>query len=88
MPVTPQNQIAHIENVSTLSGLKELNLAENRIERIGHSLDLLTKLENLNVSGNNISSFREITHLVRLPGLRMLGLKVTTRVNIPARSWV
>ncbi|XP_041469372.1 leucine-rich repeat-containing protein 9-like isoform X1 [Lytechinus variegatus] len=69
------NNIANIEGLNGLTALSELNLADNKIEKIGHSLDNHDKLENLNLSGNNICSFKDITHLVRLPRLRILGLK-------------
>ncbi|KAJ8046058.1 Leucine-rich repeat-containing protein 9 [Holothuria leucospilota] len=70
-----RNQIVNVEGLTELSKLKNLNLAGNRIEKIGHSLDGHTKLFNLNLSGNNISTLKELTHLIRLPGLKILGLK-------------
>ncbi|KAJ8341293.1 hypothetical protein SKAU_G00335840 [Synaphobranchus kaupii] len=69
------NCITVIEGLDTLQNLKELNLADNAIERIGHSLDCNSGLENLNLSGNKICSFKELTHLARLPNLKSLGLK-------------
>ncbi|KAM4625879.1 leucine-rich repeat-containing protein 9 [Polymixia lowei] len=69
------NYINHIEGLNALENLKELNLADNNIEKIGHSLDPNIKLENLNLSGNNICSFKELTFLAQLPHLRELGLK-------------
>ncbi|XP_022094850.1 leucine-rich repeat-containing protein 9-like [Acanthaster planci] len=70
-----ENIIANIEGTGALVQLRSLNLAANRIEKIGHSLDVNSNLEVLNLSGNNISSFRELTHLIRLPKLKHLGLK-------------
>jgi Leucine-rich repeat (LRR) protein len=70
-----QNRITNIEGVGALLKLHNLNLADNRIEQIGHSLDVNINLEVLNLSGNNICSFRELTHLIRLPKLKHLGLK-------------
>ena len=49
--------------------LKSLLLAGNKIEIIGNSLDNLTELVNLNLSGNKIYSFRQILNLNRLPNL-------------------
>ncbi|CAG2238484.1 Leucine-rich repeat-containing protein 9 [Mytilus edulis] len=69
------NCIVNIENISMLSKLKQLNLAENKITRIGHTLDSNKKLEDLNLSGNNITSLRELTQLMRLPTLHSLSLK-------------
>ncbi|XP_038049791.1 leucine-rich repeat-containing protein 9-like isoform X3 [Patiria miniata] len=70
-----QNNIVNIEGIGELVQLRNLNLAANRIEQIGHCLDVNRNLEALNLSGNNISSFRELTHLIRLPKLKHLGLK-------------
>ncbi|CAB1335268.1 unnamed protein product [Coregonus sp. 'balchen'] len=69
------NFITHIEGLNTLQKLRELNLADNNIEKIGHSLDPNISIENLNLSGNKISSFKELTLLAPLPSLRELGLK-------------
>ncbi|XP_077863786.1 leucine-rich repeat-containing protein 9-like [Saccoglossus kowalevskii] len=70
-----KNNISVIEGLSGLVYLKELNLAENKIDKIGHSLDSHLRLEHLNLSGNKIYSFKELTNLVRLPNLKFLGLK-------------
>ncbi|XP_041928695.1 leucine-rich repeat-containing protein 9 [Alosa sapidissima] len=69
------NLITKIEGLETLEKLKELNLAENAIERIGHSLDPNINLQNLNLSGNQISSFKELTPLAALGQLKELGLQ-------------
>ncbi|TNN84206.1 Leucine-rich repeat-containing protein 9 [Liparis tanakae] len=69
------NCITQIKGLNTLHNLKELNLADNNIEKIGHSLDPNVRLQNLNLSGNKISSFKELTLLSRLPHLRELALK-------------
>uniref|UniRef100_A0A672RG25 Leucine rich repeat containing 9 n=1 Tax=Sinocyclocheilus grahami TaxID=75366 RepID=A0A672RG25_SINGR len=70
-----KNQISDIQGLNSLVSLKELNLADNAIETLGHSLDPNINLQNLNLSGNKISSFKELTHLARLPRLRHLSLK-------------
>ncbi|XP_035243517.1 leucine-rich repeat-containing protein 9 isoform X2 [Anguilla anguilla] len=77
------NCITLIEGLDTLLNLRELNLADNAIERIGHGLDCNSGLENLNLSGNKISSFKELTHLARLPSLTSLGLKDPQSVPNP-----
>uniref|UniRef100_A0A4W5RBH2 Leucine rich repeat containing 9 n=1 Tax=Hucho hucho TaxID=62062 RepID=A0A4W5RBH2_9TELE len=69
------NFITHIEGLNTLQKLRELNLADNNIEKIGHSLDPNISIENLNLSGNKICSFKELTFLAPLTCLRELGLK-------------
>nr|XP_020669357.1 LOW QUALITY PROTEIN: leucine-rich repeat-containing protein 9-like [Pogona vitticeps] len=63
------NQIKEIEGLNTLQKLKELNLAGNLISKIGNSFDPNGKIEKLNLSGNRICSFKEITNLARLPHL-------------------
>ncbi|KAM4013887.1 leucine-rich repeat-containing protein 9 isoform 2-T5 [Anomaloglossus baeobatrachus] len=68
------NEIEVIEGLDTLQSLKELNLAGNLIHSIGSCLDPNIHLERLNLSGNEISSFK-ITNLSRLPNLKDLGLK-------------
>ncbi|XP_076841776.1 leucine-rich repeat-containing protein 9 isoform X2 [Brachyhypopomus gauderio] len=69
------NLISEIKGLNTLENLRELNLTDNLIETIGDSLDQNNKLQTLNLSGNNISSFKELTGLARLSGLRDLDLK-------------
>ncbi|XP_055025567.2 leucine-rich repeat-containing protein 9 isoform X2 [Misgurnus anguillicaudatus] len=73
-----KNQISDIEGLSLLVNLKELNLADNVIKKLGHSLDQNISLQNLNLSGNKISSLKELTHLTRLSQLRHLSLKGPT----------
>ncbi|XP_056023048.1 leucine-rich repeat-containing protein 9-like isoform X3 [Ostrea edulis] len=69
------NCIKNIENLEKLKMLEVLNLAENQIDKIGHCLDANQKIKDLNLSGNPISSLRELTHLMRLPELQSLNLK-------------
>ncbi|XP_076014640.1 leucine-rich repeat-containing protein 9 [Genypterus blacodes] len=69
------NGITDIQGLSLLENLKELNLADNNIEKIGHSLDLNVNLQHLNLSGNKIKSFKELTFLACLPDLIELLLK-------------
>ncbi|XP_062851756.1 leucine-rich repeat-containing protein 9 isoform X2 [Trichomycterus rosablanca] len=69
------NQISHIQGLHTLEKLTELNLADNFIETIGNSLEQNKDLQILNLSGNKISSFKELTHLRHLSKLKELGLK-------------
>ncbi|XP_077320515.1 leucine-rich repeat-containing protein 9 isoform X1 [Lithobates pipiens] len=68
------NQIEVIEGLETLQNLKELNLAGNLIHSVGHCLDPNVSLERLNLSGNNIASFKELTNLARLKNIKDLGL--------------
>uniref|UniRef100_A0A4W6FKF0 Leucine rich repeat containing 9 n=1 Tax=Lates calcarifer TaxID=8187 RepID=A0A4W6FKF0_LATCA len=77
------NCISHIQGLNTLQNLKELNLADNIIEKIGHSLDPNVSLQSLNLSGNKISSFKELTLLACLPHLRVLALKDPTSTPNP-----
>ncbi|KAI4885617.1 hypothetical protein NFI96_019058, partial [Prochilodus magdalenae] len=69
------NSISEIEGLDTLENLKELNLADNLIQNIAHSLHKNKNLQILNLSGNNISSFKELTKLTCLSKLRELSLK-------------
>ncbi|XP_066535622.1 leucine-rich repeat-containing protein 9 [Hoplias malabaricus] len=69
------NFISEIQGLNTLENLKELNLADNLIQTVGHSLDHNTNLQKLNLSGNKISSFKELTSLTHLSKLRELSLK-------------
>ncbi|XP_061469286.1 leucine-rich repeat-containing protein 9 isoform X2 [Rhineura floridana] len=68
------NQIKEIEGLIALQKLKDLNLAGNLISKIGYRLDPSGKIEKLNLSGNRICSFKEITNLARLPYLADLCL--------------
>uniref|UniRef100_A0A665WH06 Leucine rich repeat containing 9 n=1 Tax=Echeneis naucrates TaxID=173247 RepID=A0A665WH06_ECHNA len=77
------NCISQIQGLDTLLNLKELNLADNIIEKIGHSLDPNVSLQSLNLSGNKISSFKELTLLSSLTNLRVLALKDPTSTPNP-----
>uniref|UniRef100_A0A7N8YRZ6 Leucine rich repeat containing 9 n=1 Tax=Mastacembelus armatus TaxID=205130 RepID=A0A7N8YRZ6_9TELE len=72
------NCITQIQGLNTLQNLKELNLADNIIEKIGQSLDPNVSLQNLNLSGNKIISFKELTLLACLPDLKELALNDPT----------
>ncbi|OCT68507.1 leucine-rich repeat-containing protein 9 isoform X2 [Xenopus laevis] len=69
------NEIRAIEGLDMMQNLKELNLAVNLIHSVGERLDPNVQLERLNLSGNKISSFKELTNLARLANLLDLGLK-------------
>uniref|UniRef100_A0A3Q0TH52 Leucine rich repeat containing 9 n=1 Tax=Amphilophus citrinellus TaxID=61819 RepID=A0A3Q0TH52_AMPCI len=77
------NCITKIQGLDTLLNLKELNLADNIIEKIGHSLDPNVNLQKLSLSGNRISSFKELAQLSRLPRLSELALKDPTSTPNP-----
>uniref|UniRef100_A0A8C3T2G8 Leucine rich repeat containing 9 n=1 Tax=Chelydra serpentina TaxID=8475 RepID=A0A8C3T2G8_CHESE len=68
------NQIKEIEGLHTLQNLKELNLAGNLIHKIGTCFDPNEQLERLNLSGNRICSFKELSNLASLPHLKDLSL--------------
>ncbi|XP_069888543.1 leucine-rich repeat-containing protein 9 [Dipodomys merriami] len=68
------NTIKNIEGLYSLKNLSDLNLAGNLISIIGRCLDPNEKLEKLNLSGNQISSFKDLTNLSRLPYLKDLCL--------------
>uniref|UniRef100_A0AAY4C662 Leucine-rich repeat-containing protein 9 n=1 Tax=Denticeps clupeoides TaxID=299321 RepID=A0AAY4C662_9TELE len=71
------NRITEMKGLSSLGDLQELNLADNSIVTIGDSLDQNANLQRLNLSGNKISSFKELTYLSRLDQLRELSLSDT-----------
>ncbi|CAO2586559.1 Leucine-rich repeat-containing protein 9 [Lemmus lemmus] len=68
------NMIRTIEGLETLKNLNDLNLAGNLISSIGRCLDPNDQLEKLNLSGNQITSFKDLTNLTRLPRLKDLSL--------------
>uniref|UniRef100_A0A8C0WUI6 U2A'/phosphoprotein 32 family A C-terminal domain-containing protein n=1 Tax=Castor canadensis TaxID=51338 RepID=A0A8C0WUI6_CASCN len=71
--------IKEISGLETCLQLKELWIAECCIEKIAglqecRCLDPNEQLEKLNLSGNQISSFKDLTNLTRLPCLKDLCL--------------
>lgn len=68
------NDIRVLENLESFTSLKTLLLGNNKIKLIGNSLNSCNSLQELNISGNQISSFREILHLSRLKSLQHLCL--------------
>ncbi|KAJ3612707.1 hypothetical protein NHX12_018965, partial [Muraenolepis orangiensis] len=77
------NCICRIEGLNNLQNLRELNVADNKIEKIGHSLDPNINIEDLNLSGNKIASFKELTFLALLPRLKALELQESQSVASP-----
>jgi Leucine-rich repeat (LRR) protein len=67
-----ENQIESLQGLSKLTTLKQAHLARNKVSRIGSCLSNLRKLEDLNLSGNYIGSFKEILNLTPLPSLKVL----------------
>ncbi|KAJ3014018.1 Leucine-rich repeat-containing protein 9 [Thoreauomyces humboldtii] len=63
-----------MENLHTLTQLRVLHIGNNHISSVGDALDGNMVLEDLNISGNLISSFREVLFLARLPHLTALCL--------------
>ncbi|XP_053459141.1 leucine-rich repeat-containing protein 9 isoform X4 [Nycticebus coucang] len=68
------NTIKNIEGLQALKNLNDLNLAGNLISSIGRCLDPNEQLERLNLSGNQICSFKDLTNLTRLRCLKDLCL--------------
>ncbi|EPQ12588.1 Leucine-rich repeat-containing protein 9 [Myotis brandtii] len=64
----------YLEGLQTLKNLNDLNLAGNLISSIGRCLDPNEQLEKLNLSGNQICSFKDLTNLTRLRRLKDLCL--------------
>lgn len=67
------NKIEVLENLDRLQSIKQLWIAGNQIEYIKTSLDSMTSLVDLNLSGNKIRSFKEALNLNRLPNLKILS---------------
>ncbi|KAL4442869.1 hypothetical protein ABPG74_010758 [Tetrahymena malaccensis] len=67
------NRIDSLQNLQSLEKLKQLWIAGNQIEEIRISLDKLQNLNDLNISGNKICSFKEALNLNRLPNLKILS---------------
>ena len=65
-----ENQIESLDGLNSLHHLKTLEVQGNLIECIGSSLDELTRLEEINISSNKISNFKELLNLNRLPRLK------------------
>ncbi|XP_073098407.1 leucine-rich repeat-containing protein 9 isoform X5 [Manis javanica] len=72
-----------IEGLQTLKNLNDLNLAGNLISSIGQCLDPNEQLEKLNLSGNQICSFKDLTNLTRLRHLKDLCLNDPQYKNNP-----
>ena len=53
--------------------LKQFWIAGNQVDSIKTSLDNLVSLNELNISGNKICSFKEVLNLNRLPNLKILS---------------
>ncbi|XP_049595742.1 leucine-rich repeat-containing protein 9 isoform X1 [Syngnathus scovelli] len=68
------NYISQIQGLNTLQNLQDLNLANNNIHKIGNSLVNNVNIHTLNLSGNKINSFKELTWLSCLPRLKDLAL--------------
>ncbi len=62
------------QGLDSQCGLQELNLAHNKIPFIGTSLDHLTGLIELNLSGNLLCCLSDLVHLSSLPHLSTLSL--------------
>ncbi|KAJ3163656.1 Leucine-rich repeat-containing protein 9 [Geranomyces michiganensis] len=80
------NDISIMENLHPLTQLRELHIGNNRIASVGDALDGNMLLEDLNISGNLISSFREVLFLARLPHLSSLCLSDANFADNPICS--
>uniref|UniRef100_T1J5X0 Protein phosphatase 1 regulatory subunit 7 n=1 Tax=Strigamia maritima TaxID=126957 RepID=T1J5X0_STRMM len=62
-----------LTNLEQLTHLRELNLADNKIDKIGNSLKCNVRLETLNLSGNKLCFLKDLIGL-DLPRLKSLAL--------------
>ena len=79
-----ENQIETLQGLSKLTNLKILHIAKNKISRIGSYLSSLRKLEELNLSGNMIGSFKEILNVSPLLSLKSLCFNDSNYTENPA----
>lgn len=70
-----KNRLKQIEGLENLKWLRELNVAGNQIDTIGNSVASLVHLQVMNMSGNLISSFKDLTNLTKLQNLTDLSFK-------------
>ena len=61
-----QNHLEDITGLGNLIELNELNLAANRIKKLGNELEKLRKLSKLDLSGNPIESLLQLNPLRNL----------------------
>ncbi|KAI8827030.1 uncharacterized protein EV422DRAFT_491205 [Fimicolochytrium jonesii] len=80
------NCISILENLQNLERLTQLQMGNNRLVSVGDALDNNVNLEELNISGNRISSFREVLFLARLPRLASLCLSDPNFADNPVCS--
>lgn len=68
------NRIREISSLHTLTNLKELSLADNAIEAVSQSLAHNSKIEELVLACNHISSFDDVLRLRHMQSLKRLAL--------------
>uniref|UniRef100_A0A669EAH4 Leucine rich repeat containing 9 n=1 Tax=Oreochromis niloticus TaxID=8128 RepID=A0A669EAH4_ORENI len=83
-----ENKISEIKNLDLQVHLEVLWINNNcitkiKVRAVSPCLDPNVNLQKLNLSGNKISSFKELSHLARLPRLSELALKDPTSTPNP-----
>ncbi|KAL5103465.1 Leucine-rich repeat-containing protein 9 [Taenia crassiceps] len=68
------NDISFLTGFQNLHELSDLNVAGNRISRLDASLIACTKLESINLSGNDFYDLADMLSLALLPKLRLLRI--------------
>ncbi|KAL5968661.1 Leucine-rich repeat-containing protein 9 [Taenia solium] len=68
------NDISSLTGFQNLQELSDLNAAGNRISRLDASLIACTKLESINLSGNDFYDLPDLLSLALLPKLRLLRI--------------
>ncbi|MBN3314674.1 PP1R7 phosphatase, partial [Atractosteus spatula] len=76
-----QNLIKQIENLESLSGLRELDLYDNQIHKL-ENLQALTEMEVLDVSFNVLRKIEGLERLTRLRKLFLLHNKISRIDNV------
>ena len=78
-----QNQIESMAAVSRLPvDLEELDLYDNRINHISSAVNNLTRLQNLDLSFNNIKNIKNIDRLVELENLYFVQNRISEIKNL------
>ncbi|KAH7484552.1 hypothetical protein KRP22_005717 [Phytophthora ramorum] len=77
------NQIASVQNLRGCKLLVHLDLGRNRLQgAVSEGLDALTNLEQLNLTGNELTSVGNLAHLTKLEELNLSENKLTSLQGI------
>lgn len=69
------NRLQSLRSLKALPCLERLWVCGNEIDRMDYALEGFSKLAQVNLSGNLIDGFADLSHMARLPALRELWLQ-------------